>query len=277
MYFVFSERKRKMGRINQAIHEIHFMDEAAEKKRWLNRIHPLAKVIVTVVYIALVMSFPKEDLMGLAAMCLYPLVLFITGEVSAGRAFRQLKMILFLVAVIGIANPILDREVLFWIGSVPVTGGMLSMLTLVIKSVFAVFATYLLIVSTSIENICYALRKLHMPKILSTLILLIYRYIVLMLKETERLTQAYSLRAPDQKGIHYKAWGTLAGQMLLRSMDRAELVYESMTLRGFQGEFYLKGAGKSVWKSVIYASLWCIILFCIRIFPIFEMVGRILT
>ena len=48
---------------------------------------------------------------------------------------------------------------------------------------------------------------------------------------------AYSLRAPGQKGIHFRVWGSLVGMLLLRSMDRSETVYQSMTLRGFQGDF----------------------------------------
>ena len=42
---------------------------------------------------------------------------------------------------------------------------------------------------------------------------------------------AYALRAPGEKGIHFRAWGSLLGQLLLRSVDRAQLVYESMLLR----------------------------------------------
>lgn len=63
----------------------------------------------------------------------------------------------------------------------------------------------------------------------------VYRYISVLLAETQRVVQAYELRAPGQKGIHFKVWGSLMGQMLLRSMDRAEVIYESMCLRGFVG------------------------------------------
>ena len=51
------------------------------------------------------------------------------------------------------------------------------------------------------------------------------------------MIQAYSLRAPNQKGIHISAWGSFLGQLLLRSMDRAQELYYSMLLRGFRGEF----------------------------------------
>ena len=106
------------------------------------------------------------------------------------------------------------------------------------------------------EQICYALRKIHVPQILVTVLLLIYRYLVLMMKEADRITQAYLLRAPGEKGIRKSAWGSVAGQMLLRSMDRAQRVYESMTLRGFRGEFFPGGKFVPVWQSVLYGIFW---------------------
>lgn len=273
----FSERKKYMSKINRAIHEIHDLDRLSEEKGWLQEIHPLPKVLVTLFYMILVVSFDKYDIAGLAGMCLYPVCMMILGDFSAKRAFRQLKGIFLLVCIVGIANPILDRQLFAYVGSIPVTCGMISMLTLMMKGTFAVTASYLLAATTSMENICYALQKLHMPKIMVTLFLLIYRYIILMLKETERMTQAYTLRAPGHKGIHYKAWGTLAGQMLLRTMDRAEAVYESMMLRGFQGEFYLKSKSRSRRKSagLGFVLCWCILLLGLRIVPVFLVAGRI--
>ena len=77
-----------------------------------------------------------------------------------------------------------------------------------------------------------------------------------MLKEFERITDAYSLRAPGQKGVHYKVWGTMLGQLLLRSMDRAQTVYDSMRMRGYRGEFHLrykKAAGRN---DYLYGIVW---------------------
>ena len=135
------------------------------------------------------------------------------------RSIRKLGPVLLLVCAVGIANPFFDRAVLFRAGPLPVTGGMISMATLMLKGVFAVLASYLLILTTSMESICYALRLLHVPKIMVTMVLLIYRYVIVLLKEAERISQAYSLRAPAQKGIHYRAWGTLLGQLMLRSIS----------------------------------------------------------
>lgn len=46
-----------MSKIGNAIHEIHHMDLIAERDQWVNAIHPLIKFVITVVYIAVVVSF----------------------------------------------------------------------------------------------------------------------------------------------------------------------------------------------------------------------------
>ena len=111
------------------------------------------------------------------------------------------------------------------------------MLTLMMKGIFSLMASFLLIATTPIDALCAALRKLHVPGIMTTLLLLTYRYIGVMMEEVAVMSQAYSLRAPGQKGIHISAWGSFLGQLLLRSMDRAEELYSSMQLRGFSGDF----------------------------------------
>lgn len=264
-----------MAKLGKAIHEIHSLENLAERDMLLNRIHPLAKVLVTIWYLVLVMSFGKYDIAGLAGMCLYPLLLMISGDISVRQAVRRLKPVILMVFLIGAANPFFDRVPVLETGKFTVTAGMISMVTLFFKTGFAVFASYVLIATTTVEQICYALRKIHIPQILVTVLLLIYRYLVLMLKEADRITQAYALRAPGEKGIKKSTWGSLAGQMLLRSMDRAQRVYESMTLRGFRGEFFLRGSFAPVWQSVLYGVIWGAVFTVFRLVPVFEMVGRI--
>ncbi len=264
-----------MAKLGRAIREIHSLENLAERNTFFNRIHPTAKVVVTIWYLILVMSFGKYDVTGLFGMCLYPLILMISGDISIGQAVRRLKPVLLMVFLIGAANPFFDRTPVLEAGGITVTAGMLSMLTLFCKTGFAVFASYVLIATTTMEQICYALRRLHMPQILVTVLLLIYRYLVLMLKEADRITQAYMLRAPGEKGVKKSVWGPLAGQMLLRSMDRAQRVYESMMMRGFRGEFFLRGSFIPLRQSVFYGGVWCLVLAVFRLVPVFELVGRI--
>lgn len=245
-----------MGKINEAIHTIHYLDYMSARDKWINRVHPLSKLMVTFFYILLLLSFPKYGLPGTLGMVVYPTVVFLTGQLPIRRCLRQLRFVFLIVGVVGIANPFFDREVITHIGTVAVTGGVVSMITLMLKGVLALLASYLLIITTSVEQLCYALRRIHIPKTLVTVLLLIYRYIVVLLKEAERIVQAYEMRAPGQKGIHIKVWGSLIGQLLLRSIDRAQLVYESMLLRGFDGEFKDRPFGGNMAVSIGYAAGW---------------------
>ncbi len=147
------------------------------------------------------------------------------------------------------------------------------MITLMEKGVLTVLSAYLLVATTSIEGICYALQMLHMPKIIVTVTMLIYRYIFVLLKEVDRITTAYHLRAPGQKGINYKAWGSLAGQILIRSMDRADYVYESMLLRGFKGEFSYNYRYKFTKSDGLYLIVWTAILLALRFTDVINAIG----
>lgn len=254
-----------MSKISGAIGEIHHIDELANRDIWPNNIHPLMKLLVTLGYIIVTVSFSKYNILGILVMAVYPCALFILGDLSFRGAVSRLRVVLPLVCCVGILNPFFDRQPMGMIGSLTITSGMISMITLMLKGVFSVLASYLLIATTGIERLCYALRLLHLPSVLVTQILLTYRYISVLLAEANRIVNAYSLRAPKQKGVHFKVWGSLAGQLLLRSMDRATEVYESMTLRGFRGEFFYDRSGKITGRDFLYLFFWALFITAIRI------------
>lgn len=270
-----------MNKLENAVYEMKLLEEQAGGCGRLNSLPALFKVMITVWYILLTVSFHKYDIFGLLGMGIYPLVLFLIYEIPFRQCIKRIKIILPFLLLVGIANPFLDKNILTSLGKWQVSGGVVSMSVLILKGFFSVLAGYLLIVSTSIEKICGALQKIHMPSILITMILLIYRYISLLLKETNRVIQAYALRAPGQKGAQFKAWGSLAGLLLLRSMDRAENVYESMCLRGFESSrgnsFHYTAVQKAKPADYIWLLLWGTGLLALRTVPLLTTVGDLLV
>lgn len=113
--------------------------------------------------------------------------------------FQKLRMVLPLVCAVGLLNPLFDRQIVAQIGGLAVSGGVLSMLTLILKGVFCLLVSFLLMATTTIEEICRALRQLHVPKLLTNLLLLTFRYVGLLLSEVAVMQQAYSLRAPGRR------------------------------------------------------------------------------
>ena len=120
------------------------------------------------------------------------------------------------------------------------------------------------------------MRAIHVPGILITQITLSYRYIIVLLREMERMWTSYHMRAPGQKGIQIKAWGSFLGLLFLRSMERADNIYHSMLLRGYQENVGIPAAkGKySFGKSAAYVLFWVMIFACLRKVPLFYLLGE---
>ena len=226
-----------MNKMEKALHELSEMDDLAAQSSPIHRLHPAAKLLSTIAYILLTVSFHKYDLTGLIPMLLGPVLLFQISGIPVRTCFYKLRIVLPLVMAVGLFNPFFDRAPLLQLGTVAVSGGVISMLTLMLKGVFCLMASFLLMATTPIDSLCAALRKLHVPGLLVTLLLLTFRYVGVMTEELAVMTDAYQLRAPGQKGIHISAWGSFLGQLLLRSMDRAQELYSSMLLRGYRQEF----------------------------------------
>ena len=266
-----------MSGINNAIRKLHTIREEALENRWMNRIYPFFKLFLTCYYIGMVTSVSPQDWDIQLSMGIYLLVLFIAGDLSLKECMVRLRVVLPFVGMMGMFPLFWERDVCFLIGTLPVTTGMLDFISLVIKSVESLFAVYLLVITTTVEKMCVSLRQVHCPNILVTLFLLIYRYIGLLMEETERMLQAYRLRAPGQKGIAVRAWGSFAGRLLLRTFDRAEQVSESMRLRGFQGEYLHWETVQASWSDWIYLCFFAGMIVIFRYIPVFVLVGNLIS
>ena len=252
-----------MDSIEKKLHEFQKIQELWQRSHWMNDLHPLGKLLISVLYIFTVVSFGKYEMAPLILMSAYPIFGFIVGELSIRTGLYRMRLILPLVIFVGILNPFYDKDIIFYVGKVGVSGGVISMLTLMLKGFYSVLAAYILIATTSIEKLCQALRIIHVPRIIVIVILLIERYFFIMGEEADRIVTAYKLRAPRQKGIHYSAWGTLVGMWLIRSMDRAGVVYESMLLRGFKGDFDQEIIAVRPF-DIVYTVIWILIFIFIR-------------
>ena len=178
-----------MDKISHALTELQEMDELNARSSPIHDMHPLIKLLVTLAYIVFVVSFDKYELSGLMIMVLYPIAAFTVSGIPVRTCFYKLRIVMPLVCAVGLVNPFFDKAPLLYIGSVAVSGGVVSMLTLMLKGVFALMASFLLIATTPMDSVCAALRKLHVPGIIVTLLLLTYRYIAVMLDEVKAVIQ----------------------------------------------------------------------------------------
>jgi cobalt/nickel transport system permease protein len=243
---------------------INYFEKASDQETWMVKMNPICKVILTILFLVILMSFPKYEILGTAGMILYPSVLFAMEHTSIKKIVKTLGPIWLIFILFGLVNVVIDKEMI----SVPIIGrmpgGVASCITLVLKGILASAASFILVSTTKVEDICFSLQVMKVPKIICIQMMLMFRYLSVILKEAESMNEAYHLRAPGQKGIDRRAWGSFLGKLLIRSIDKAELIYESMMLRGFRGEFRLEKNKKIKKKELAYLLLWTGILFLWR-------------
>lgn len=260
----------------KSLYDIRLLDELARKDTSIHRVHPLVKILTTVFYLIGVVSFDQFEISGLLSFVFYPILIFAISELPVKPILKRVLLVEPLVIGIGILNPVFDHQGVMLAG-VEISRGWITFLSLLIKGGLTVTTALLLIATTGMDRLAEALRMLKIPKLFVLQLLLTYRYISVFMEEVATTLRAYSLRAPGQKGIHRGVWGSLAGQMLLRTFDRAQRVYRAMCLRGFTGE-YITGTPKKIKvPDVLYLVGWSIFFIIARIYDLPMALGSFFT
>ncbi|MBR4150221.1 MAG: cobalt ECF transporter T component CbiQ [Firmicutes bacterium] len=264
-----------MSEISGQLTQLRQTDSLSSGNSAIHRLHPLAKLVVTIVYIVCTVSFGKYEFSGLVPMVLYPVLLFQITGIPFAAFIKKMRYVLPLVCAIGLFNPLFDKDPLIVLGGLVISGGTVSLITLVIKGILCLSASFLLIATTPFDDICRALRIVRVPSLLVSLMMLTYRYVAVLIGEASVMTDAYKLRAPGQKGIEFKAWGAFLGQLLLRSMDKAERIYGGMQLRGFDGSFSFAALRKARISDWLYAIILSAAFILLLRFDLSELIGSL--
>ena len=224
-----------MSTVAAGLSALDRLDRLARLDTAVHRVDPRAKVLTTAVFIVCVVSNGKYDLIGLLPCACFPVVLAAEGALPLGFLGKLLLMASPFAIVMGAFNPLFDREVVAYLGSIPVTGGWVSYASIVLRFLLTVAAALVLTATTSFAGVCLALEKLKVPEVLVTQLLLLYRYIFVLGEEAQRMGQARRLRSFGRRGMGWRVYGQMLGQLLLRTFARAQRIYLAMKSRGFDG------------------------------------------
>ncbi len=141
-----------------------------------------------------------------------------------------------------------------------------SALTIVLKAFSSIILLTLLISTEKFHNLLMALRKLKMPRLLGIISALMYRYIFILTDEAMRTTMARDSRTPGRLNMSkFKVYGNQSAMIFLRSMDRSQIIYNSMLSRGFTGEFPVMQKFPLKGKDFIFPVIFIFILLAIRL------------
>jgi cobalt/nickel transport system permease protein len=114
-------------------------------------------------------------------------------------------------------------------------GGWLVFAGIVVKSTLCLLTMVLLSNTTPFAELLRVLRRARLPGILVTTLALMYRYLFVLADEAERMRRARMCRTfARQRWSGWKSVATVAGQLFLRSTERAERIYAAMLARGWK-------------------------------------------
>lgn len=265
-----------MSRLETAFYDLGRLDLLAEKNTRIHNLDPRVKVLTTFLFILYVVSYNKYEITRLLPFFLFPALIIGLADLPFGYLLRKLLIVSPFVLFIGIFNPFLDREVLVHLGTIQISGGWLSFISILLRFILTVGAALLLIATTGFPAICMALDKLGAPKIFSVLLLMLYRYLFVLIEESIRMIRAYTLRSFSRKKMRFKIFKQMLGNLLLRTLDRAQRIHMAMLSRAFAGEIKIARQFTMGTSELVYLAGSIIILTFIRFVDISEFVGKLI-
>ncbi len=256
------------NKLQHVLCELDAMERTARMRSPLHCTDARAKLLVTVVFLVTMLSVPLSRLSELLLFCIFPIVMAAMGGLNFGTIFRRSLIVLPFVAFIGVFNLFYDREPVFRIGTLVVTEGWVSFLSIILRGVLSVAALLILINSTGYYRLCRSMQRLGVPAVFTTQLLFVYRYLYVLIEEALAMQRARDARSFGRSSYPLKVWGRLIGQLLIRTFDRAEQISRAMLARGFTGRIPEDVFERPAWKmrDTVFLAVWSCALILLRVF-----------
>jgi cobalt/nickel transport system permease protein len=266
-----------ISKIESSLQSLGYMDLLSYQDTALHKIDPRAKFITSLFFILTVISFGKYEISMLMPFVFYPVFLLTAGNIPAGYILKKILYVSPFAFMIGVFNPFFDQNVILHLGNTGISGGWISFISIMLRFALTVSTALALIACTGFNNICFALNRLGAPKIFAVQLLFLYRYIFVLAEEAARMVRARNLRSFNGKGKGIKTYGPLLGNLLLRTINRAERIHLAMICRGFDGNIRIMNKYKFGLKELFFVSGWISLFLILRFINISQLAGILVT
>lgn len=254
------------------------LDRHAYTDSVIHRLDPRGKILGTLFFIFIVVSFPKYAVGPLLIFAFYPLSLAILGNVSIRLLLTRIVLISPFILFVGIFNPLFDKEPMLSVGGVNLSGGWVSFGSIVLRFGLTVGVALVLVATTPFPALCQGLIKMRVPRALVVQLLFLYRYLFVLVDEAGRLTRARELREGEKRrrGGSLRVAAVMLGVLFTRTLDRAERIYRAMLVRGFEGEIRTVNGLRWGWRDSFFLGGVIAGGILFRVVALNEVVGRLL-
>ena len=199
-----------------------FLDRYSRLRSPVHRLPAAGKLVAALALVLVVVLLPpgQPGILGVVAAFLVA----VAGLSRIPWRFLVLRLILLEPFVLGVAVLALFQP-----------GGWRLFLFLVAKCTLCLLAMVLLSNTTPFADLLRVLKSARMPALLVTTLSLMYRYLFVLVDETQRMRRARLSRTFARRPA--RAWQTLAtvvSHLFVRTSERAERIYGAMCARGWK-------------------------------------------
>ncbi|MFO7916394.1 MAG: cobalt ECF transporter T component CbiQ [Candidatus Krumholzibacteriales bacterium] len=252
-----------------------YMDKLSSGDTPVHRLDARAKVLVTIAFVIAVLSFGKYEISALVSFLVFPAFMIFYGRMPAIYFLRKIAIISPLVIFIAIFNPVFDRRTVLVIGSLSISAGWFSFVSILIKFLLTAVSVLVLFAGTGFHEICLALEKMGVPGEFVTQLNFLYRYLFVLMDEAARMNRSCSLRSFGKRRMKIPTVVSLLGNLLLRTMDRAERLHRAMLARGFKGRISLIRDMNFGLADGVYTVFWVSLFVLMRLWNLPGLIGRV--
>lgn len=220
-------------------------------------------IILNNIYVSLIILFTmsfvtaywgKLNLCHYISLLTIPFIFIITGSITIGIDVSL--------------KPCGQHSInLYWFYLYTSDKNIFKALQIIFKSLGAVSSMYMMILSTPASEIISVLQKLHVPKIITELMNMTYRFIFILMDVQCKMKNSAKSRLGycDFKTSCY-SFGHIAGNLLLISLKKSNTYYDALISRCYNGNLIFLEYDKKVKPiHIIMSSIYFFILIIVWI------------
>ena len=227
-----------MNKYAYSLFSLEHIEELTKKDTTIHHLQPIVKLFFTVFFIIFTLTSTSYALFSYLFLIGLVILICFLAKIPVREMLKRTLIGLPFSFFLGLSNVILmPTPISFY--NIPLTIGLLSMISIMLKTFLCLAIVFLFVATTPLEDIAGAFVLLHVPYFLVSIILVTYRYIYLLVEEAGKMHQAYILRHFKKDALEMKHMGSFLGLLFVRSLHHAHLVDDAMSLRGYDpGHYY---------------------------------------
>lgn len=203
---------------------MHFQvsDPYIERRSFVHGLPPMVRFFTAIAIVIVIISIPRFFWGGYGIIAALLTLICLSSKIPLRRIIKRLFILepfIIVVALISLVQP----------------SGPKIFLSLLLKGTLSLFTMIMMVATTRFSDLLNGLLRLRIPRILTLIISLMYRYLFLLLDETGRMARARSSRTfARRKWLEWKSLAGVIAYLFVRVSERAERIYCAMCARGWR-------------------------------------------